>query len=212
MIADDHQIFREGFFTLFKKRNDIIVVGEAEDGKELLKLAKTLKPDVVFMDIKMPVMDGIEATAALKKQLPATKVIALSMFNDDNLILEMMDAGAKGYLLKNTHKTEVANAIFAVCNDEVYYCKETSDKLIRLLSKSQVQDGTDNKPPFFTPKEISIITQICKGHSNKEMSDTLHLSIRTIEGYRNKIHEKMKVHNTAGIVVYAIKHSIFQVP
>lgn len=212
MISDDHQIFREGFFTLFKKRDDIKVVGQAADGKELVDLSKTLKPDVVFMDIKMPNMDGIQATEALKKSSPHTKVIALSMFNDDNLVMDMMDAGAKGYLLKNTHKTEIANAIAAVCNDEMYYCKETSDKLIRMLSKSQIPNEPVAKKSLFTPKEIEIIIKICQGDSNKEMSDSLHLSIRTIEGYRNKIHEKMKVRNTAGIVVYAIKHNIFKLP
>jgi len=211
MIADDHQIFREGFFTLFKKRDDIKIVGQAGDGKELLERSLTLKPDVVFMDIKMPTMDGIEATAALKQKLPNTKVIALSMFNDDNLVLDMMEAGAKGYLLKNTHKTEIANAIYSVCNGEMYYCKETSDKLIRLLSKSQTHDSDSDKKSLFTPKEIEIIIKICQGDSNKEISDSLHLSIRTIEGYRNKIHEKMKVRNTAGIVVYAIKNGLYQI-
>lgn len=210
MIADDHQIFREGFFTLFKKRDDINIVGQAENGKELLELVPVLKPHVVFMDIKMPVMDGIEATAALKKKHPGVKVIALSMFNDDNLILDMMEAGASGYLLKNTHKTEIANAIFAVYNNEMYYCKETSDKLIRLLSKSPVPVAEEPKGAVFTAKELDIIIQICRERSNKEMSDALYLSVRTIEGHRNKIYEKMKVRNTAGIVVYAIKHGIYK--
>ena len=209
MIVDDHQIFREGFFTLFKKRDDVKIVGEAENGKELLKLAPTLKPDVVFMDIKMPEMDGIEATAALKKKLPGVKVIALSMFNDDNLILDMMEAGADGYLLKNTHKTEIADAIFAVYNNETYYCRETSDKLIRLLSKNPATPAEKNTA-VFTAKETEIIIQICRERSNKEMSDALYLSVRTIEGHRNRIYEKMKVRNTAGIVIYAIRHGIYK--
>jgi DNA-binding NarL/FixJ family response regulator len=212
MIADDHQIFREGVFGLFKKQEYIDIVGQAGNGRELLELAEKLNPDVVLTDIKMPVMDGIEATAVLKRKQPDVKVIALSMFNDDHLVLDMIEAGAKGYLLKNAHKNDILEAIKAVYNHDMYYCKETSDKLIQLMAKSKSKIWEDHdKPAVFNHKEKEVIRYICMGLSNKEISDDLHLSVRTIEGYRNRIYEKMKVKNTAGIVVYAIRHGIYEV-
>lgn len=154
LIADDHQIFREGVFGLFKKQEHIDIIGQACNGRELLELAETMKPDVVLTDIKMPVMDGIEATAVLKRKQPDVKVIALSMFNDDHLVLDMIEAGAKGYLLKNAHKNDILEAIAAVYNKDMYYCKETSDKLIQLMAKSKDKIWEEHdKPAEFTHKE-----------------------------------------------------------
>ncbi len=211
VLADDHEIFRDGFMGLLKKQQEIVLIGEASNGEELVKITEKLVPDVVLTDIRMPKMDGIAATKVLTGRFPHINVIALSMFNDDNLIIDMMEAGAKGYLLKNAHKFEIIEAIKTVYNQETYYCKQTSDKLIQMMAKSRFNPAKEASKATFTEKEMEVITLICKQFSNKEISQQLFLSVRTIEGYRKKVQEKMKVKNTAGIVVYAIQNKLYTI-
>jgi two-component system, NarL family, response regulator NreC len=210
VLADDHEIFRDGFSGLLKKQDDIKLIGEASNGEELISITERLMPDVVLTDIRMPVMDGISATKVISGRFPQIYVIALSMFNDDNLVIDMMEAGAKGYLLKNAHKSEIIDAIKTVNRQEIYYCKQTSDKLIKMMANSRFNPYKDKKSQSFTNKEIQVIKLICQQYSNKEMSEMLNFSVRTIEGYRQRIQEKMSVKNSAGIVVYAIKNNIYQ--
>ena len=211
VIADDHEIFRDGLRVLVKKFPDVNLVGEAEDGEELINITKQLKPDIVLTDIKMPVMDGIAATRYIISNYNNVNVIALSMFDEDNLIIDMLEAGAKGYLLKNAHKDEIIDAIKTVNDGKTYYCKTTSTKLLQLIARSKFNPYKKHPKPQFTERELSVIQLICDQLSNKEIAERLCLSIRTIEGYREKIQEKMDVHNTAGIVVYAIKMAIYQI-
>ena len=210
IIADDHEIFRDGFRVMVKKFPDIKLIGEAENGKDLIDLAEKLKPDVILTDIKMPKMDGIEATRQLVK-IANANIIALSMFDEDNLIIDMLEAGAKGYLLKNADKNEIIEAIKTVNREKTYYCKTTSAKLLQMIAKSKFNPYKKIPKPQFTERELEVIRLICDQLSNKEIAEKLNLSIRTIEGHREKILEKMDVHNTAGIVVYAIKTSIYQI-
>ncbi len=126
VIADDHEIFRDGFRIMLKKQTDIELVGEAADGNELIEIVEAMKPDIVLTDIKMPILSGIEAARIIKKKYPTMRIIALSMFDDDNLIIDMLESGAKGYLLKNTSKSEIVDAINMVYNDQFYYCRSTS--------------------------------------------------------------------------------------
>jgi len=211
IVADDHEIFRDGFRALLKKQQDIELVAEAENGKELLELTQKYKPDVVITDIKMPKSDGIQATRLLEEKYPHIGVIALSMFDEENLIVDMLEAGAKGYLLKNAAKDEIIEAIKTVFHNGTYYCHHTSNRLAQMIASSKFNPYRKTKTPNFNEKEIEIIQKICEGLSSRNIADTLHLSIRTIEGYREKIQEKMKVHNTAGIVVYAIKKGIYKI-
>jgi DNA-binding NarL/FixJ family response regulator len=210
VLADDHDIFREGFDTLLKKQTDIIQVGEATNGAELVKLTDRVLPDVVLTDIQMPEMDGIEATKKITQKHPHIQIIALTMFNDDNYIIEMLESGARGYLLKNSHKSEVFEAIRSVYRNQTYYCKHTSAKLTEMIARSRFNPFKQVPKISFTPRETDIILLICREFSNKEMADKLQLSVRTIEGYREKIQEKMEVKNTAGIVVYAIRNGLFK--
>jgi DNA-binding NarL/FixJ family response regulator len=211
VIADDHEIFREGLEVLFKKQNDIELVGEAGNGRELINITEQLHPDVVITDIKMPVTDGIEATKYLTDKHPEIGIIALSMFDDENLIVDMLEAGAKGYLIKNAHKHEILAAIRTVYNQENYFCNHSTVKLAKMIGKSRFNSSRPSDKPEFNEKEKEVIRHICEELSNKEIASNLHLSIRTIEGYREKILEKMNVKNTAGIVVFAIKHGIYKV-
>lgn len=211
IIADDHAIFRDGFKVMLKKQSDIEIIAEAENGRELIALTDAHQPDVVVTDIKMPFVDGIEATKKIKAAHPHIEVIALSMFDEENLIIDMLEAGAKGYLLKNTNRQEVVQAVTTVYKQETYYCNHTSNKLAQMIAKSRFNPYKNTKKANFNDKELDIIRLICKELSNKEIASELHLSTRTIEGYREKILEKIEAKNIAGLVIYAIKNNIYQV-
>jgi DNA-binding NarL/FixJ family response regulator len=210
LIADDQELIRAGFQTLLRRQPEIEFVGEAENGRELLELAATLKPDIIFMDIKMPLLDGIEATRILSGRQPETGIIALTLYDDDNLIVDMLEAGAKGYLVKNAAKQEIIDAIHTVYESGNYYCRHTNSKLTQLIAKSKFNPHKKNKTVEFTQREKEVIDLICREFSNKEIAAKMGLSVRTIEGYRERIQEKMEVHSTAGLVVYAIKKGLFK--
>jgi DNA-binding NarL/FixJ family response regulator len=211
VLADDHEIFRDGFRVMLKKQPGVELVGEAADGEELIKLVEELQPDVVVTDIKMPKLDGIKAAKMITKKYPHIGVISLSMFDEENLIIDMLEAGAKGYLLKNAHKDEIIAAVEAVYRDQTYYCNHTSRKLTKMIAESSFNPNRRPHRPEFTEREILVMKFICQELSNREIAMNLKLSVRTIEGYREKIQEKISARNTAGIVVYAIKNSIYQV-
>jgi DNA-binding NarL/FixJ family response regulator len=208
VIADDHEIFRDGFKLMLSKFPEIMLVGEAGNGRELLELIEKENPDVILTDIKMPVMDGIEATKKIAELYPDKGIIGLSMYDDDELIIEMLEAGAKGYLIKNAGKDQIIEAIKTVYNDEPYYCKTTSHKLTQMIAKSRFNPYKKTEKAEFSEREKEIIACICDEMTNKEIGDKLFISVRTVEGHRLKILEKMNVKNTVGLVVYAIKNGI----
>jgi DNA-binding NarL/FixJ family response regulator len=158
----------------------------------------------------MPAMDGITAVKKIYVQYPTIGIIALSMFDEEHYITDMLEAGALGYLLKNADKTEIIDAIKTVYSNNPYYCKLTSAKLARMISRSKFNPYLNKASAFFTEKEQQIIKLICMEKTNKEIGHDLYLSTRTVEGYRSRIQEKMMVKSTAGIVVYAIKNGIYK--
>jgi DNA-binding NarL/FixJ family response regulator len=209
IVADDHEIFRDGLRMMLLKQADIELVAEAENGKELIEKIKIFLPDVVITDIKMPRMDGIAATRHITEHYPSIGIIALTMFDEDDLIVDMMEAGAKGYLLKNADKNEMVNAIKSVYTQEPYYCKHTSQRLAQMVAKSKFNPYKQAAKPEFNEREVEIICFICDGLTNKEIGAKIFLSVRTVEGLRMKILEKMNVKNTAGIIIYAIKNNLY---
>ncbi len=213
VIADDHEVYRDGLKTLLEKFKEqkLTVVGEASNGRELITLCEKLTPDVVLTDIMMPVMDGIEAAAYITAHFPSVGIIALSMFNQDNLILDMINSGSKGYLIKNANKEEVLDAIQSVYKNLPYYCKSTSLKLARLIANSLIGNSVQKTKILFTDKETAIIKMICEEKTSREIGEVLHLSTRTVDEYRIKIREKMDVKSTAGMVIYAIRNDLFNV-
>lgn len=209
VIADDHEVYRDGLKSFLHKTNRFEVTGEAATGKELVSICSEMRPEVVLTDILMPVMDGVEATAHISANFPEVRVIALSMFNQDNLILDMLNAGACGYLIKNAHKNEILDAINCVYRNKPYYCSSTSHKLARLIASSHF--GPKAKPKVvYSPKETAIIKMICEEKTTKEIGDELNMSARTVEEYRQRIREKMDVKGTAGMVIYAIKNDLYK--
>jgi DNA-binding NarL/FixJ family response regulator len=208
IMADDHEIFRDGFRLMLSKYPEFILAGEAANGKELIDLTEQLNPDVIITDIKMPLMDGIEATKKITERFPGIGIIGLSMYDDDELIIEMLEAGAIGYLIKNAGKEQITEAIRTVYNHEPYYCKTTSHKLTTMIAKSRFNPYKKNAKAEFSEREKEIIELICAQLTNKEIADKLFISVRTVEGHRLKILEKMNVKNTVGLVVYAMKNGI----
>lgn len=208
IICDDHEIFRDGLALMLSRQKDIILCAEAGDGRELVQLAATHRPDVIITDIKMPVMDGIQATKTILRQFPDTRIIALSMFDEETLIVDMLEAGAKGYLLKNADKQEILDAIETVYEEKTYYCHHTSARLANMIVKSNFNPYKKREPVTFNERELEIIRLICQQYTAREIGDRLYLSPRTVEGYRTKILEKMNAKNTVGVVVFALKHDL----
>ena len=200
IIADDHALLREGFNSMIKKFKEIQLVGEAADGEELVRLTQRLKPDVVITDVQMPNMDGIQATKKIKAEFPEISVIALSIFDEAPLVLDMLNAGALGYLLKSADKNEIVFAIKAAYNKEAYFSKEITEILTRKLKA--------HSPKPLSKTEIEIIKLICKQYCSKQIADELFLDKSTIDWYRKALLEKLNVQNTAGIVMYAAKNNI----
>ncbi len=210
VIADDHEIFRDGLALMLSKQTDVILQGQAENGFELIELVEEKQPDVILTDIKMPRMDGIEATKQLLKKNPEQKIIALSMFDEENLIVEMLEAGAKGYLLKNADKKEILEAIEQVYEGNTFYCRHTSAKLAKMIVKSSFNPYKKTEKITFSDREKDIIKYTCQQLTSQQIGEKLFLSKRTVEGYRTKLLEKMNVKNTAGVVIYALKHVLIE--
>lgn len=208
VIADDHEIFRDGLALMLSRQKNMTLAGQASDGTELVAAVRETMPDVVLADIKMPNMDGIEATKVLLKEFPELRIIALSMFSEENLIVEMLEAGAKGYLLKNADKQEILDAIASVMENRVYYCRDTSATLAGMIIKSNFNPYRKREIVEFSEREMEIIKLICRQFTAQEMGENLFLSRRTVEGYRTRILEKMNVKNTAGVVIYALKNKL----
>jgi len=205
-LVDDHNLFREGLRFLLSNFDLISEIHEAENGKELLKHVLKVKPDIILMDIEMPLMNGIEATKETLKILPETKVIALSMYGNENFYSEMIDAGAKGFLLKNSKFEDVQKAITDVNDGKNYFSPEILAAIIKNLNKKKLKKNTD-----LTEREIEVLYNICKGLSNQEIADHLYISKRTVDKHRENILLKTQSKNTAALVIYAIKNEIFEV-
>jgi len=207
-IRMNNSISLDGLALMLSKQETVTLAGQAGDGQELLRLVELHQPDIVLTDIKMPRLDGISATRILLRQNPNLKIIALSMFEEENLIVEMLEAGAKGYLLKNADKKEILDAILTVSEGNIFYCKHTTARLASLIVKSKFDPLKKNPGTLFTEREKEIIRLICRQNTAQEIGEQLFLSKRTVEGYRTRILEKMEAKNTAGVVVFALKNNL----
>jgi DNA-binding NarL/FixJ family response regulator len=198
----------DGLALMLNKQENMTVIGQAGNGRELVQLVAEKKPDIVLTDIKMPYLDGIGACRLMLQQNAQLKIIALSMFEEEDLIVEMLEAGAKGYLLKNADKREILDAVLTVNDGNIFYCKHTSARLASLIVKSKFDPHKKRSGDLFTDREKQIIRLICLQHTAQEIGEQLFLSKRTVEGYRTRILEKMEAKNTAGVVVFALKHNL----
>jgi DNA-binding NarL/FixJ family response regulator len=211
VIGDDHEIYRDGLQLLLSRLDGVKLLAQATNGKELMDMVASLRPDIVLTDIKMPVKDGIEATRYIVANFPETGVIGLTMYEDEEQIIEMLEAGAMGYLVKNATKEEMESAIQSVYNKQNYYCSHTTIKITKMIARSRFNPYKQRQKVSFKDTELEIIKLICSGLTSKEIATQINLSYRTVEGYRTRILEKMEVHNTASIIIYAIKNQLVSV-
>lgn len=206
VIVDDHQIFRQGLKSLLVTENIANVIGEAANGLDFLELLKKLTPDLVLMDIDMPLMNGINATLKALELYPDLKIIAFSMYGDEEYYYKMIDCGVKGYLLKTSGIGELENAIQQVANGESYFSNEMLRKIISSLSKHNSHDS--EKLNELTEREIEVLQQICQGFTTEEIAQKLFISPKTVKNHRANLLEKTNCKNTPGLIVYAIKNKI----
>ena len=206
-LADDHQLFRNGLKILLGSFNEFEVVAEASNGNELLRALETSPSDVVLMDISMPEMDGVEATGRLSRLMPGTKVIALSMYGEEEYYYRMVDAGAKGFVLKDSDITEVHDAIIAVHKGGNYFSQELLYHVINRI-KNREQEV---KSSSLSKREKEILLKICEGLSNHEIADSLFISKRTVDKHRANLLAKTGSKNTASLILYAIKNRLIEI-
>jgi DNA-binding NarL/FixJ family response regulator len=207
VITDDHKLFRKGMVALVEDFEFIGEIAEAGNGAELLGVLAGMKqlPDVILLDLKMPVMDGVEAHEKIRQLYPEIKVIILTMEDDEQYILHLISEGVNGYLFKNADPEEVENAIIKVMEKGLCFPENISDIVIRNLSKKEKPEIVFN--PGFTEREQEVLALICEQYTAAEIADELNVSVRTAEGYRQKLLEKSGTKNTVGLIINALKYN-----
>lgn len=207
-IADDYTIYRDGLKIGLTQDENLEVMLEAGDGEDLIKGIETKMPDVIIMDLKMPVMDGMEATKHIKKKYPDMKILVVTMYDDEKFVIHLMEIGANGYLLKNAEAEEIRKAIYSVHETGYYFNNIVSNALLKkLVIKGNI------KPSFkegveLTEREQDVLKLICAEKTANEMGKQLFLSPRSVEGIRQRLIDKVGVRNTAGLVMFAVKNGI----
>jgi len=207
IIADDHQLFRNGLKILLNSFPDFEITGEASNGEEFLKLIKTVPADVALMDINMPIMDGIEATRKGIKEDPHINIIALSMYGEEEYYYKMVDAGAKGFLLKDSDISEVKEAILTVVKGGSFFSQELLYHVIQKIKHREHESKSAN----LSKREKEILAKICEGLSNQEIADTLFISKRTVDKHRANLLGKTNSKNTASLILFAIRNKLIEI-
>lgn len=210
LLADDHHILRDGLRLLLERQSGFEVVGEAADGREAVRLAQDTCPDVAIMDIAMPGLNGIEATRCIKEQCEKTAVIILSMHYDESYIVRALRAGARGYLLKDSLKTDLLSAVRAVVQGQSHF----SPKVSQLLQEDYFRELTDKQKEdsfeLLTPREREILQLAAEGKSNKDIANLLNLSLYTVDTHRSRILHKLNLHSVPELILYAVRKGIIR--
>ncbi len=203
IIVDDHNLFRNGIKFLLSEIPDIEIVAEASDGKEFLDIIKVITPDIVLMDINMPVMNGVEATKRALELYPDLKILVLSMFSDEEYYNTMIDLGVKGFILKDADNEELKNAVRRVISGNTYF---SQDLLVNLIKNKHSADNVS-----ISGREKEVLILICKGYSTGEIATELNLSMRTVERHRSSLLEKTNSNNSIKLVLFAIKNNLVKI-
>jgi len=204
ILADDHRMFRDGLRALIEKEQDIKVIGEAENGRTTVQLARELSPDVVVMDIGMPDLNGVEATRQIAAQCPSVRVIALSMHSDKRFVTEMLHAGASGYLLKDCAFQELAQAIRTVARNQAYL----SPRIAGVVVTDYAGRLPTTKVAALTPREREVLQLLAEGKNTKEIASALNVSVKTVETHRAQIMGRLDLHSVAELTKFAIREGL----
>jgi len=212
VIAEDHTILREGLRALLSSDPDFEVVGEAEDGREAIRCAGEFQPDVLLLDLSMPRMNGLEAIAEIKRRSPETKILALTVHNDEEYVLAALRAGADGYVLKDARHAELVMAIRSVLSGKRYLSPGVSEKVIEGYLEGKKTIKTTSSWGSLTQREREVLKLIGEGYKNKEIAQFLHLSVKTVEKHRSNIMEKLDLHNVSALTAYAMEKGLVTRP
>lgn len=207
LIADDHPLVRSGLIKLLESYKEFATVGEASDGDQAIAMTMELKPDVVVIDLSMPKVSGIEATRIIRKQSPETKVLVLTMHDNEEYVFQILRSGAGGYILKNSNKDELAAAIRAVAKGEKFFSPRVSEIMVQgYLRKAEHREVIGLEPDeSLTKRELEVLSYIAEGLNNQQIADKLFISPRTVDTHRTNIMQKLDIHDTAKLVRYAIE-------
>jgi two-component system response regulator NreC len=208
LLADDHTLMRRGLRLIVEQQPDLVVVGEAEDGRQAVGLAASLKPDVAVLDIGMPNLNGIEAAKQIAEGESGAAVVILSMHSDETYILRALKAGARGYLLKDSAESDVVRAIRSVAEGKSFFSPAVSKVLLEDYVKKLQRTGSEDSYDLLTPREREILQLIAEGKSNKEAANLLHLSVYTVETHRANLMEKLKLKSVPELILYAVRKGI----
>mgnify|MGYP001137931491 CR=1 FL=1 len=207
-IADDHGVLRAGLRTLLNAEPDMTVVGEAADGYEAIRLAEELRPDVVLLDISMPGPGGIEVTRRLRQRIPQTRVLILTVHEDESLLLEALRVGAAGYIIKRAVESELINAIHAVWRGDLYVHPAMTRALLRDLQPSAIPEESPPEP--LTPREVEVLRLVAQGYTNRQIAEALNISVRTVETHRANLTAKLHLNSRVELVRYAREHGLLE--
>ena len=208
IIVDDHLIFRQGLKSIITMEEIAEVIGEASNGIELLELLKHLKPDLVLMDIDMPQMNGLEASVKALELMPDLKIIAITMFGDEEYYYKMIDRGVNGFILKTSGINELETAIQKVMSGESYFSNELLRKIITNFGRTNKEKATQDN---LTEREIEVLQQICLGLTTEEIAEKLYISPKTVKSHKSNLLEKSSCKNTPSLILYAIKNKIVEI-
>ncbi len=208
LLADDHRIVRQGLRRILEENSRMEVVGEASDGREAVRMALDKEPDVIIMDVAMPHLGGMEAIRQISKRLPAAKVLVLSMYSDESYVVQMLEAGAKGYLLKDSADTDLVEAVLAVSNGKSFFSPLISKILLDEYVRQLQEKGVSDRYELLTEREREILQLIAEGKTSREIAELLHLSTSTVDTHRGHIMEKLDLHNPYEVVLYAVRKGL----
>ena len=207
-IADDYKIFRDGLKLCFNTDPNLNVILEADNGEELMEALKTQQPDIIIMDLNMPLLDGMEATKQIRKKYEHVKILVVTMYDNDKFIIHLMENGAHGYLLKNAEPKEIIKAIYAVMENGYYFNDLVNKALLKKLVMKNNLKPSFNHNIELTEREQEVLKMICEEKTAAEIGKETLLSLRSVEGIRTRLIEKVGVRNTAGLVMFAVKNGL----
>lgn len=207
IIADDHKMVREGLRSLLEKQPDMEVIGEAENGRTMLKLVQDMSPNMIIMDVAMPDLNGIEATQKVMAKMPSVKVLALSMYSDKRFVAGMLRAGALGYLLKDCAFDELVRAVHTVIAGQIYLSPAIAEIVVKNYIH-RLEKTNSSAFSVLTTREREVLQLLAEGNSAKEIAYHLNLSVKTVETYRHQIIDKLRVHSIAELTKYAIRQGL----